>query len=224
MCGRYHVSATPQVRRLMDRLKVEQNPESRLNIAPGALGQFVVEREGSRHLLDGYWSLLIEPKPDGKPGFRPNPQYKTFNARSDRLTSSRLWKQHYRAHRAIIPASGFHEWVGKQCYDIQPQDQAIAFGGLYERWNFDGQTMASFAIITLPPHPRVRHIHDKSLPLMLAPKDFDAWLDPGFTHVEGFADLMNPVLHHTLVVTPVQSPQTLKPAGDVEIIDQDESA
>lgn len=221
MCGRYHVSSSPQVRKLLDQLGVSENPESRINIAPGALGQFVVQTQQGRSLVDGYWSLLIEPRTDGKPGFKPNPQYKTFNARSDRLQSSPLWKNKYRSKRAIVPADGFHEWVGKQCFDLRLEDTAIAFGGLYEEWQAECETVYSFAIITLPPHPRVAHIHDKSLPLMLEPEDFDVWLDPAFTGVDVFADLLKPVLRHRLLVTPVKSPKTLEAVGDVEVVNSD---
>ena len=51
----------------------------------------------------------IAPRPEGH-GYRPNPKFHTFNARSDRLTSSPLWKKVYPSHRCIVPVSAFHEW------------------------------------------------------------------------------------------------------------------
>lgn len=53
MCGRYNVSDTPVMREFMKSLRVTHLPETRRNIAPGAMGQFVIEREGERQLLDG---------------------------------------------------------------------------------------------------------------------------------------------------------------------------
>lgn len=220
MCGRFNVSDSPVMRQFMKSLRVTHLLETRLNIAPGAMGQFVIEQDGERQLLDGYWSLLIEPRPDGKPGFRPNPKFKTFNARCDRLETSPLWRGRFRSKRAIIPADGYHEWVGKQCYQIQQPERVIALAGLYDFWEFGGELVPAFSVITLPEHPRMAHIHN-TLPLMLEPKDFDAWLDPGFTQVEAFHDLMRPALHHALRVTPVASPATLTPSGVTEFIEAD---
>ena len=184
-------------------------------------GQFVIERGGERELLDGYWSLLIEPRPDSKPGFRPNPKFKTFNARSDRLEASPLWRGRYHSKRAIIPADGFHEWVGKQCYQVGQEGQAMALAGLYDLWELGGELVPAFTVITVPPHPRFSHIHDKSLPLMLEPKDYDLWLDPSFSRVEAFLDIHQPILHHALQVTPIASPVTLEPLGPPEVIAAD---
>lgn len=220
VCGRFNVSDSPLVQVLMTALRVDRLPEPRRNIAPGAIAQLVVQKGEERVLMDGYWSLLIEPRPDGRPGCRPNPKLKTFNARFDRLTSSPLWKGRYRRQRAIIPADGYHEWVGKQCYQISQVGRELALGGLYETWEFAEGSVASFAVITLGEHPRLAHIHN-TIPLMLEPEDFDAWLDPGFTQVEAFQDLIKPALHHELRVVPVSSPVTLEVAGPEEVIEKD---
>lgn len=220
MCGRYNVSDTPEMRLLMKSLRVLHIPEVRRNVAPGALGQFVIEQEGERQLLDGYWSLLIEPRPDGKPGYRPNPKFKTFNTRSDRIAASPLWRGRIRSKRAIVPVTGYHEWIGKQCYQIQQVGGAIALGGMYDLWQFGDEVVPAFTVITLGAHPRSAHIHDR-LPLMLEHKDFDAWLDPRMTQADVFQDLMRPVLRHALQVEPVVSPMTLEPCADAEIIEAD---
>jgi len=220
MCGRYNVSDAPSTLRLMAKLKAPP-PEPRKNVAPGAKGQFVVETlDGERQLLDGYWSLLIEPKPSGL-GYRPNPKLHTFNARSDRLTSSPLWRERFRDKRVIIPVDGFHEWRGKQCYQITQPRRALALGGLYDTWIFGDEQVSAFSIITLPPHPKFAHIHDKSLPLMLDPEDFDLWLDPKFSQVDAFHNLLQSFLRHPLNVTPVDSAATLRPIGMTELIPKD---
>ncbi len=220
MCGRFNVSDTPEMRLLMKSLRVSHLPEPRRNVAPGALGQFVIEQEGERQLLEGYWSLLIEPRPDGKPGYRPNPKFKTFNARSDRIASSPLWRGRIRSKRAVVPVTGYHEWIGKQCYQIQQEGRAIALAGMYDLWQFGDEIVPAFTVITLGAHPRSAQIHDR-LPLMLEPKDFDAWLDPDMTQAEAFQDLMQPVLHHAIRAVPVVSPMTLEPSGPELVIAAD---
>ncbi len=224
MCGRYHIEDSQRLLDLVQTLGLSRLPPPRRNIAPGAQGPIVYQTRDGRVLEEAVWSLLIESKPDGN-GVRPNPQWQTFNAQSRRLTSSPLWKSRYRHKRAIIPASGYHEWqpLGdrKQVMEIHPRNAAIAFAGLYEHWTFDGVDYTSFTMITLPPHPRFSHIHGKSIPLMLQPQDFDLWLDPDFDQVDAFADLMKPHIAQDLEVVPVDSPKLLRPVGEPELIAAD---
>ena len=167
MCGRYNVTDSPEVQALMEQLGLPGvAPRPQHNVPPGGIGEFVIEAEDDRYLLQGIWSLLIEPNPNGY-GFRPNPKFHTFNARSDRLTSSPLWKKVYPTKRCIIPVSAFHEWKGKQVYNIHPQNEATALAGLWQSWRFGEEQVNSFTVITLPPHPSFSHIHPKSIPLML---------------------------------------------------------
>ncbi|PPC77949.1 DUF159 family protein [Pokkaliibacter plantistimulans] len=214
MCGRYNLTDSPVVRQLMADVGMPLDmPEPRENIAPGSWGQIIWESGQGRVLSEAMWSLLIEPKPD-RPGYRPVPKYSTFNARSGNLASGKLWKEPFRYHRAIIPASGFYEWQGepghKTRYYIQPVDQAIAFGGLYRQWEFGGERGMSYSIITLPPHPRFSHIHDKSIPLMLQPADFDLWLDPTFSNTDAFQHLLKTCVPVDLSIQSAQGSELLQ--------------
>ncbi|MDI9244359.1 SOS response-associated peptidase [Marinobacter sp. CHS3-4] len=225
MCGRFNVHDSPEVQGLMEELGLSKRLDTRLNIAPGARAQIVYDPGQGRVVDDALWSLLIERKPDGS-GYRPSPKYSTFNARAGSLGSSPLWKRRFPTQRAIIPASAFHEWTGpkghKQCHNIHPQNGAIAFAGLYERWDFGGDIVPSFTIVTLPPHPRFSHIHTKSIPLMLQPDEFDLWLDPGITQLEPFQHLLKTRIASPLVVEPVRSPERLDVVGEVERIAADD--
>jgi len=221
MCGRYNVIDSPEIRSLMGRLGLPGiAPTPQHNLPPGGIGEFVIEAAGDRYLQSGIWSLLIEPNSNGY-GFRPNPKFHTFNARSDRLTSSPLWKKLYPSQRCIVPASAFHEWQGKQVYNIHPEGEATALAGLWQSWHFGEEQVSSFTVITLPPHPRFSHIHPKSIPLMLRPEEFDLWLDPDFHHTDAFADLMKSHISAPLVCEPVASTASLAPIGAVEVIPAD---
>lgn len=225
MCGRFNVSDDPMVRGLLEELGIPLRVKPRVNIAPGANAQIVYETSQGRILEDAIWSLLIEPKPDGS-GYRPSPKYSTFNARTGSLGTSPLWKQRFHSQRAIIPASAFHEWTGekgrKQCYNIHPVNRAIAFAGLYELWDFQGDVVPSFTIVTLPPHPRFSHIHPKSIPLMLGPEEFDMWLDPHITNTDPLQHLLKTRIREPLLVEPITSPVALEKAGHGEEIAADE--
>lgn len=222
MCGRYNVTDSPEVRELMGQLGLAGiAPRPQYNVPPGGIGEFVMEAAGDRYLLPGIWSLLIEPRPEGH-GFRPNPGFHTFNARSDRLTTSPLWKKLYPSHRCIIPVSAFHEWKGKQVYNIHPLNEATALAGLWQSWHFGDEQVNSFTVITLPPHPRFSHIHPKSIPLMLRPDEFDLWLDPGFHQTDAFQGLMKTHISAPLVCEPVRSPRVLEVVGEAEVISADD--
>lgn len=224
MCGRYDLDDRPDGRSLLGTLGVTGDLIERFNIAPGGIGQIVYETAAGRVLEEAYWSLLIEPKPDGG-GYRPSPKYSTFNAQSRRLTASPLWRGRYPRQRAIIPATAFYEWTGekghKTCHRVSSAEGMIAFGGLYECWEFGEDLVTSFTIITLPPHPRFLHIHEKSFPLILTGPDFDLWLDPNFHDVNAFNNLMATHIPSDIEVASVKAPGKLLPIGTPEIIHAD---
>lgn len=148
MCGRYNVTDSPEIQALMGQLGLPGvKPAPQHNVPPGGIGEFVIETAGDRYLLEGIWSLLIDPRPEGH-GYRPNPKFHTFNARSDRLTSSPLWKKAYPSKRCIVPVSAFHEWKGKQVYNIHPENEATALAGLWQSWHFENEAVNSFTVIT----------------------------------------------------------------------------
>jgi len=222
MCGRYNVGDSQELRQLMKQLGLpDQLPRSQHNVPPGGVGEFVIETGGDRYLLPGIWSLLIEQRPDGQ-GYRPNPKFNTFNARSDRLTGSPLWRKIYPSKRCIVPVSAFHEWQGKQVYNIHPKGEATALAGLWQSWHFGNEAVNSFTVITLPPHPRFSHIHPKSIPLMLRPEELDLWLDPDFHQVDAFQGMMKTHISAPLICEPVISPQHLQIVGEVETINSDD--
>lgn len=223
MCGAYNIEDSPYIDVLIDHFSVDM-PDFHRNIRPGSRAAFIYRNDQGNQLQDGLWSLLIEPRPDGS-GYRPSPKYSTFNARAGSLGSSPLWKKRFSSQRAIIPATGFHEWTGpkghKQCYNITAVDAAIAFAGLYEFWDFGGDIVPSYTLITLPPHPRFSHIHDKSIPLMLRPEDYDLWLDPHLHNTDPFQDLLKSQIRVPLRVVPVRSPERLESVGAEEMIAAD---
>jgi len=93
-----------------------------------------------------------------------------------------------------VPASGFFEWKAvqedgrtvKQPYFIRPRDENELFGfaGLSERWvSPDGEEIHSCCIITTDANALMMPIHDR-MPVILAPSDYDAWLDPANVNAE----------------------------------------
>ena len=83
-----------------------------------------------------------------------------------------------------MPADGFFEWqkIGRtrQPLLVRRKDQApFAFAGLWERWpQPGGGVLRSCTIITCPANELVAPVHDR-MPVILAPEDFERWLDSG---------------------------------------------
>lgn len=80
----------------------------------------------------------------------------------------------------MIPADGFYEWKRrgkwKQPYFLQLQDESqFAFAGIWDRWERDGRSITSCAIITTTPNELLAEIHDR-MPVILADEDQEAWL------------------------------------------------
>jgi putative SOS response-associated peptidase YedK len=110
----------------------------------------------------------------------PDPQRSTFNARSEGLESSNLWRRPLHRQRALIPASGFFEWrkTDRKAFRFTlSQERPFAFGGLWDAWKAPDDTwIQSFAIITTEPNSVVAPVHNR-MPVILDEKDYDEWLD-----------------------------------------------
>ena len=210
MCGRLNVTDDPFLKGLLDAIGVSSDEVlTSPDVAPGAKLS-IARRTGTQPVVnDASWWLLLD-----KQTLKPNYRYASFNSRYDKLnTPQSISFTPYRQSRCIVPASGFVEGLGdkKTYFQIEPVDSAIAFGGLYKEWldESTGELIYSASIITLPPHPKLRSIHPKSTPLMLSYADqqtLDMWLDPEFSQVEAFHDLLQPTLHADLRVTQIDRP------------------
>jgi putative SOS response-associated peptidase YedK len=118
-----------------------------------------------------------------------------INARSETLAEKPAFRTALRRRRCLIPADGFYEWrqspgAGKgkkQPYYIHRPDGApFAFAGLWELWKQRDDTIAdstkhlaieSCTIVTTSANSALQELHDR-MPVVLAPNDYAAWLDP----------------------------------------------
>lgn len=225
MCGRMYVNDNAYIQDLMTVIRLPENVVNiSQDIAPGAKVSIIHQTQSVRVISDAIWWLLLDNKT-----LKPNYRYASFNSRYDKLSASQsISYKPYRESRCIVPASGFVEGLGdkKTYFQIEPVERAIAFGGLYKEWmnNQTGEVVYSASIITLPPHPKLKHIHPKSTPLMLPYDDqqlIDMWLDPDFKQVDAFQDILKPTLHVAQRVTPIDRPSKRFATGDSFIIETD---
>ena len=136
-------------------------------------------------------------------------KYPTFNARSEDLAAKATWKGPLKAHRALVPATGYYEWQtfsgGKKVphFIHDPTGEQLMLAGLYSWWK-DHSVPAddpnawtlTATILTSGAVDELLHIHDRN-PVMLPPEWHDRWLDP---EVEGTQELVDAAVQAALPV------------------------
>lgn len=183
MCGRFTREFTwEEVNGFLSVLGAARNLQPRYNIRPTDTIDVVrLNEQGEREMVPMRWGLV----PYFHKGTLKEFKYPTFNARVETVESAASFKGALgKGRRCIVPISGFYEWTGDK-KDRQPHyftaaDGApvMALAGLWERWT-DPETlqeMLSATIIVGAASKWMRKYHDR-MPMMLDPKDFDAWLD-----------------------------------------------
>ena len=129
--------------------------------------------KGIRTVFPMQWGFL------GKDGRRT-----LFNARVETANAKPTFKDAWKSHRCIIPASYYFEWEhikspdGKlktgHKYAIQPEGHTVTWlCGLYRIEN--GYPV--FVVLTKEPTGMLAKIHDR-MPLMLPGEKIDEWINP----------------------------------------------
>lgn len=206
MCGRYALYALPEEIRSRFGLNSAPHYLPSYNVAPSQTILGVAMGPEGEHLLGRYrWGLIPHwAKEIGR--------YSTINARSETVASKPAYREPFREHRLLIPASGYYEWKqqgdGKQPYFIHPRDnQLLAFAGLWDRWRpptGHGETLVSAAIIVTEANSDTRSVHER-MPVILSPDHWDIWLDPEQQNTDTLEALLRPAPAGTLDAYPVST-------------------
>jgi len=139
----------------------------------------------------------------------------TLNATCEGVFTKPSFRSSIRNKKCLIPALSFFEWMDmgnkvKQPYRIGVQDSEGMFkpftmGGIYDTWTDQttGEIRETFAIITTPANEMMEEIHNskKRMPLIIAEKDRDAWLNAQ-TEKE-ITDLMVPFPEDDMIAYPI---------------------
>ena len=107
-----------------------------------------------------------------------------MNARVETASIKPTFRDAWKSHRCIVPASYYFEWehlIGNNGktktgdkYAIQPQGSSMTWlCGLYRFEN----DMPFFVILTREPGEQIRFIHDR-MPLILPEHMVNSWIDP----------------------------------------------
>lgn len=202
MCGRFAMTTDPallaeQIGAINEATGSQTAPN--YNVAPTAPVATVVSRHAeaddpaTRRVRLMRWGLV---PPWAKAGPDGAPQSKgalLINARADNVTTSPAFRSAAKHRRCLVPMDGFYEWrvdpdppagtkPRKTPFYIYRSDRRLLFmAGLWSVWkNPSGPAdppLLSCTIITTDAVGELAGIHDR-MPLIVAERDWDSWLDP----------------------------------------------
>ena len=219
MCGRYLLKAMPEeLQALFGYLDGDTFPP-RYNIAPTQPIAIIRHVGGARRFALVRWGLV--------PGWVKDPRQFSLliNARAEGIAGKPAYKGAMQYRRCLVPASGFYEWRrtpdGKKLpFLIRPVDGGvIAFAGLWETWmGADGSEIDSACIITADANREVAPIHDR-MPVVVAPQDYDRWLDARAHPASAVLDILRPPPSGLLEAVPVSTRVNAAVNDDASLIE-----
>jgi putative SOS response-associated peptidase YedK len=203
MCGRYTLKSRAQV--IAETFGVEVPPTlpERFNIAPSQLVLAVRTRPPGhqRELVALHWGLVPFWADDPDIGDR------MANARSETAAAKPAFRSSFRARRCLIVADGFYEWQArdgrKQPYYIRLKSgRPFGIGGLWDRWDKQGEPIESCTILTCAANEPMMAIHER-MPVVIPPESFETWLDPAEHDVRKLSRLLRPFHPDEMTAYPV---------------------
>jgi putative SOS response-associated peptidase YedK len=206
MCGRFARRSTREVLADWFGVELEDLPPfaPSYNVAPQSVQPVVREGRdsGSREFALLRWGLVPFWAKDAKIG------YSTINARAEEAAAKPAFREALRKRRCLIPADAFYEWAHSDPKNKRPfaialrSGEPYAFAGIWERWRpKEGEALETFSILTTDANEVVEPVHNR-MPVILEPKEYDRWLEPGSTERLP-VDLLRPFPAERMIAWPV---------------------
>jgi len=195
----------------------------RYNVAPLQKHFIVRIQYENREAIPARWGLVKSGAKDASMAS------KCINARSETVEARPAFRDAFRKRRCIVPADGFFEWTGpktaRQPARFHREDsRLVLFAGLYEAWQKEqGVWETTFTILTTAANAVVATYHDR-MPVILADRDADDWMDPRAPNPLALKRLLVPAPADLLIATLVSpkinnvrndSPELLEPAAQI---------
>ena len=222
MCGRF--SSTSQLQFLLEQFRAEplgvEGHQPSWNVAPASdILVVTASPDGARQLRALRWGLVPRWAKD------PSGANKMINLRAETVREKKGWRSTLARKRCIIPIDGFYEWQDqgkgqrKQPFYITSRDfSPLALAGLWATWRDpaagkdeqgdgkgkgdDGDELWTCTILTTAANHLMESVHHR-MPVILAPEDWDTWLDPNNTDTDELAKLLVPAPEEMLTLWPV---------------------
>jgi putative SOS response-associated peptidase YedK len=218
MCGRAYETYTDEelyVRYLPKSPAVPLQIAPVYNLCPTQNSPVLRLASGERRFDLLRWQLV----PATEPSF--SSRLSTFNARSESIFASPLYRDLVVRQRCIVPLSGFYEWKrtgdSKRPFRIFLREEPImSVAGIWEIWHRGlPDERHSFSILTTSANEFMSDIHNR-MPVILSRSDEDAWLDPQYSEKRSLQTLLRACpsswLQRIEVSSLVNSPKNNSPA------------
>jgi putative SOS response-associated peptidase YedK len=214
MCGRFSLGASAT--QLIELFSLTEAPAwgPRYNIAPTQEVLVILKspEHPNRQVRRRRWGLIPSWAKDRGIGNQ------LINAQAETAATKPAFRVAFRKRRCLILADGFYEWKKegrqKQPFHIRLRDgRPFGFAGLWEHWE-GGEAAAidSCTILTTIPNDLLRPLHHR-MAVILAPEDYDLWLDPAIQEVDRLQPLLRPYPAEAMTAYPV-STRVNSPAND----------
>ena len=229
MCGRFTItrrdgnSLAAELGVPADSL-VDYRP--RYNVAPTQAHFIVRIKYENREVIPATWGLVRTGSKDASAAA------KYINARSETVDTRPVFRDAFEKRRCVVPADGFFEWTGPKTarqptWFHREDSRLLLFAGLYEAWQKERDVWeTTFTILTTAANAVLASYHDR-MPVILADRDADDWMDPRAPAPRALKRLLVPAPDDLLMATPVSpdvnsvdndSPELLRPAGQMQLI------
>jgi len=229
MCGRFTItrrdgnSLAAELGVPADSL-VDYRP--RYNVAPTQAHFIVRIKYENREVIPATWGLVRTGSKDASAAA------KYINARSETVDTRPVFRDAFEKRRCVVPADGFFEWTGPKTarqptWFHREDSRLLLFAGLYEAWQKERDVWeTTFTILTTAANAVLASYHDR-MPVILADRDADDWMDPRAPAPRALKRLLVPAPDDLLLATPVSpevnnvdndSPELLRPAGQMQLI------
>ena len=118
-----------------------------------------------------------------------------INARSDTLATKETWEFLLRKRRCLVLADGYYEWTSTDksrtpMFFHLRGHRPFAMAGVWDRWEKDGESLETCAIITTDASSLAAKFHHR-MPVLLSLDEAEEWIDPA-TRTRRAVELMVP--------------------------------
>ncbi len=191
MCGRSSLHDAPvSVLERFSLPPVVPGFKPRYNIAPTQEQLTIFAGDTGRAQLSPLrWGLVPAWAQDRSIGAR------MINARSDTLATKDTWESLLRKRRCLVLADGYYEWTSTDksrtpVFFHLAGHRPFAMAGVWDRWEKDGESLETCAIITTDANPLAAKFHHR-MPVLLSLDGAEEWIDPA-TRTRRAVELMVP--------------------------------
>ncbi len=175
MCGRYSLVASEEkVAQQFGALHLSKGLRASYNIAPTQQAH-AITNDAPDELQYLIWGLIPHWSKNGQNSGR------LINARAEGIASTPSFRLPIRQRRCLVIADSFYEWrrMGSEKIPhriLLKDGDLLAFAGIWDAWNFNGNIIKSFSIITTSPNADMALLHNRMPVILNSKEEQERWL------------------------------------------------